>query len=102
MLALESGDELFWTAEVRLDPTHPTLAAARATVVDIEELRRDAVNPDRVDIDDGPLRLGVTSGVEGIVGEADELGRGHRGGHAAPSARAGSWSAWQRSWWRAS
>ena len=73
VLALESGDELFWTAEVRLDPTHPTLAEARATVVDIEELRRDAVNPDLVDIDDGPLRLGVTSGVERIVGEADEL-----------------------------
>ena len=72
-LALESGDELFWTAEVRLDPTHPTLAVARETVADIEELRRDAINPDLVDIDDGPLRLGVASGIEGIVGEAGEL-----------------------------
>lgn len=67
------GDVLFWTAEVRLDPPRPTLAEARRTAADVERLRRTAVDPREVDIDDGPLRLGVASGVEDLVGDAGAL-----------------------------
>lgn len=67
------GDVLFWTAEVRLDPQRPTLADARRTAADVERLRRTAVDPREVDIDDGPLRLGVASGVEDLVGDAEAL-----------------------------
>lgn len=67
------GDVLFWTAEVRLDPPRPTLADARRTAADVELLRRTAVDPREVDIDDGPLRLGVASGVEDLVGDAEAL-----------------------------
>ncbi len=74
-LARRTGDELFWTAETRLAPRHPTLAEARITVEDVEELRQRAVDPYQVDIDDGPLRLGVASGIESIVGEAEVLAR---------------------------
>lgn len=67
------GDVLFWTAEVRLDPPRPTLADARRTAADVERLRRTVVDPREVDIDDGPLRLGVASGVEDLVGDAEAL-----------------------------
>lgn len=74
------GDILFWTAEVRLDPPRPTLADARGTARDVERLRRTAVDPREVDIDDGPLRLGVASGVEDLVGEAEALAEDVRAG----------------------
>lgn len=72
-LAVRSGDELFWTAEVRLDPAYPTLSDARRTVSDIDELGQEVVDPRLVDIDDGPLRLGLASGVERIVTDAEVL-----------------------------
>lgn len=74
------GDVLFWTAEVRLDPPRPTLADARRTAADVERLRRTAVDPREVDIDDGPLRLGVASGVEDLVGDAEALAEDVRAG----------------------
>lgn len=70
-LALRIEDPILWSVEASLDPT-VTLEEARASAAGVAELRREVRAPDGSQ-QAGPLRLGVVSGIEVLVAQADAL-----------------------------
>ncbi|MBS2936515.1 hypothetical protein KDN32_02025 [Nocardioides sp. J2M5] len=87
-LATAIGDDLLWSAQLAPVADRPRLAPMRTTAQEVRDVRQ--VLAGRRDLDDLPasVRPGLASGIEQVVGDADELAAATRRGTAVTT-RAG-------------